>query len=187
MNSFYVGLSAGLGLAICVAMIVLLRPVLKDFYAGRRRQKELAAESAASTQQLRLENWNRRRELYLSFRNAAVGLVEELADGGGRWASFYLARDLLNDVSDRGAPDAAAAARQMCFNCQMMLNSGFSDELSVKFDQAVRRYDLACQDDLADIEQAAWPGDETTQKLIDAEETNEKKESSSRRYFKVER
>jgi len=187
MNSFYLGLFVGLTLTICVVMVVLMRPVLKEFFSGRRRQQELDALFEASTQQLRMESWNRRRELYLSFRNAAAGLVEDLADGGGRWASFYLARDLLRDVNDRGTPDAAVAARQMCFSCQMMLNTGFSDELSVKFDQAVRRYDVACRDDLANLEQSSWPGGETTQQPFDPEATDESTVSSRRRYFNVTR
>jgi hypothetical protein len=185
MGSFYFGLSVGLSLAICVVTIVLLRPILKDFFTGRMRQQELDALFEANTQQLRMDSWNRRRELYLSFRNAAAGLVEELADNGGRWASFYLTRDLLRDVNDRGTPDAALAARQMCFACQMMLNSSFSDELSVKFDQAIRRYDVACRDDLANLEQPSWPGGETTRQPFDPEATEESTMASRKRYFKV--
>lgn len=185
MDSFYFGLSVGLSLAICVVMVVLMRPVLKDYFSRRQRQQELDVLFEASNRQLRMESWNRRRELYLSFRNTAAGLVEELADGGGRWASFYLTRDLLRDVNDRGTPDAALAARQMCFTCQMMMNTGFTDELSVKFDQAVRRYDVACRDDLANLEQSSWPGGETTQQVFDPDATEETTMASRRRYFNV--
>ncbi|UCG74285.1 MAG: hypothetical protein JSV45_07930 [Chromatiales bacterium] len=185
MDSFYIGLSVGLSLTLCVVVIALLCPLLIAFFNRRRRQREMEAMFEASSRQLRMESWNRRRELYLSFRNAAAGLVEELADGGGRWASFYLTRDLLRDVSDRGTPDAALAARQMCFTCQMLMNTGFSDELSVKFDQAVRRYDVACRDDLANLEHSSWPGGETTRQVFDPEATEEATGSSRRRFFNV--
>lgn len=185
MDSFYLGLSVGLSVTLCVIGALLARGPLQEFMAARRRQQELDALFEATTRQARMENWTRRRELYLSFRNAASGLVEELADGGGRWASFYLARDLLREVNERGVPDTALAARQMCFVCQMMLNSGFSDELSVKFHQAVRRYDIACRDDLAQLEQSHWPGGETTQQPFDPESTDKVPDTPRRRYFNV--
>jgi len=185
MGSFYLGLSVGLSLTLCVVMLVLLRPVLQDLFARRRHQEELDALFEATTQQLQMDSWNRRRDRYLAFRNAAASLVEELADGGGRWANFYLARDLLRDVNDHGTPDAALAARQMCFVCQMILNTGFTDELSVKFDQAVRRYDVACRDDLANLEQPSWPGSETAQQPFDPEATDEATGVPRRSYFNV--
>lgn len=184
MDSFYLGLSVGLTIAVCVIVAIVARGPLQEMIGARKRKRELDALFEASARQVRMEHWSRRREMYLSFRNAVAGLVEELADGGGRWANFYLARDLLRDINDRGVPDAALAARQMCFICQMMLNTGFSDDLSVKFDQAVRRYDIACRDDLSSLEQSTWP-DETADPSFDPEATDEMKAKSTRRYFKV--
>lgn len=185
MDSFYLGLSIGLSVAVCVVAAVLVRGPLLEYLAARRRRQELDALFAATTRQLRLDNWQRRRELYAAFRNAAAGLVEELADGRGRWASFYLARDLLRDVNERGAPDAALAARQMCFVCQKMLNSGFSDELSVKFDQSARRYDVACRDDLANMELTSSPGSGSPQPSFDPDSTDEVPDTLRRRYYNV--
>ena len=84
------------------------------------------------------------------------------------------------------------AARQMCFVCQVMLNSGFSDELSVKFDQALRRFEAACQQELAaGTEAPVWPGEETTADISTADTSDETDVTAAderrRRYLNVMR
>jgi hypothetical protein len=185
MDQFYLGVSVGLSLAAGVAATLLLKAPLQRFFAERNRQRELDALFEATTRQQQLERWNRRRELYVSFRTAAVALIEEFADGGGRWASFYMARDLLRDVKERGAPPAALAARQMCFVGQMMLNTGFTEELSVKFDQALRRYDIACRDDLAAMEHVSGKADDTHPAPFDPDATDAVEDELHRRQINV--
>ncbi len=50
--------------------------------SARRQERELEQLFEANNRQQQLERLNERRELYLSFRNAAAAMVEELADGG---------------------------------------------------------------------------------------------------------
>jgi hypothetical protein len=59
-------------------------PVLSGYplISARRQERELEQLFEANNRQQQLERLNERRELYLSFRNAAAAMVEELADGG---------------------------------------------------------------------------------------------------------
>ncbi len=50
--------------------------------SARRQERKLEQLFEANNRQQQLERLNERRELYLSFRNAAAAMVEELADGG---------------------------------------------------------------------------------------------------------
>ncbi len=158
MDRLYLGFALGLCVVLGVlAGILVYRPV-GDWLAERRREREMRRIFEQTNRQQQLERLARRRELYLGFRNAAAAMVEELADGAGRWSSFYLTRDLLHEITAKAEPAVAMAARQMCFVAQVMLNEGFSDELSVRFDQAMHRYDTACREDLAaEAEQQSWP------------------------------
>jgi len=179
--------AVGLSLAIGALLGLLLRSPVQQYFSVRRQERELAQLFEATNRQQQIERLNERRDLYLSFRNAAAAMVEELADGGGRWASFYLARDLLRELNNRARPDVAMAARQMCFVCQVMLNSGFSDELSVKFDRALQRFEAACQQDLAvGAETPVWPAEDSSAGSPDEAETASTDEPR-RRYFHVMR
>lgn len=158
MNPVYLGIGIGIGVSVMLAAGLWLRRPLRDYLLARRHEAETRRIFEETNRQLQLERVNQRRGLYLNFRNAAAGLVEELADGGGRWGGFYLTRDLLRELNARASPEVAMAARQMCFVCQVMLNEGFSDELSVRFDQSAHRYDEACREDLTrELSAPAWP------------------------------
>jgi len=158
MDPVYLGVLIALSLALGAALGIWLRIPARRYFESRRRSRELQQLFETTNRQQQLERLNQRRDLYLNFRNAAAALVEELADGGGRWASFYLVRDLLRDVNARATPDVALAARQLCFICQVMLNEGFSDSLSVKFNQNLQRYEESCREDLAaEAQRPSWP------------------------------
>jgi hypothetical protein len=185
MQTFYLGFSFGLTLAVCLFIATFARAPLQELVARRHRQRDLDESFAATSRQVRMEQWNRHREIYQSFRDATAGLVEAHADGSGRWSNFYLARDLLQDVAGTGSPETAIAAQQMCSLCQRMLNSTLTEELSVKFEQAVRRYDVACRDDLANLEKTSAPGNEDRTAAFDPESTDEFVGSHGSRVFKL--
>ncbi|HHQ15020.1 MAG TPA: hypothetical protein ENK16_08310 [Chromatiales bacterium] len=157
MDRLFLGFALGLCILLGVLAGVLVYRPVGDWLAERRREREMRRIFEQTNRQQQLERLARRRELYLGFRNAAAAMVEELADGAGRWSSFYLTRDLLREITAKAEPGVAMAARQMCFVAQVMLNEGFSDELSVRFNQAMHRYDTACREDLAVAEQQSWP------------------------------
>ena len=152
----------------------------------RREAKALRELFEETNRQRTLELINRRKEIYLGFRNASTALVEELADGGGRWGAFYVVRDTLAAMSERADPEISLAAKQMCFVCQQMLHEGFSDEMYVRFNQALQRFDLATEVDLKTISSdpnwALSSGEitEPNMELRDAET------SSGRKYFHVD-
>lgn len=151
-------IAVALSLLLGVGLGLWLRRPLQRYLDGRRQARELEQLFAATNRQQQLERVNERRELYLAFRNATTALVEELADGGGRWATFYLARDLLAAINAKAGPEVALAARQVCFLCQVMLNEGFSDSLSVKFMQSLGRFEDGVRADLAaEADGRAWP------------------------------
>ena len=185
MQTFYLGFSFGLTLAVCLFIATFARVPLQDLIASRRRQRDLDESFAATSRQVRMEQWNRRREIYRSFRDATAGLVEEHADGSGRWSSFYLARDLLRDVTGSGSQETTLAAQQMCFICQKMLNSTLTEELAGKFEQAVRRYDVACRDDLANLEKVTAAEGQAPAGSFDPESTDEFVESPAPRALRL--
>ena len=142
-----------IGLAIVILLgaiaVALLRVPLSNYLQRRMAERELRRLFAATARQRQLENINARRDLYQRFRTASIGLVEELANGTGRWGVFYEIRDHLRGINSKATPGVASAARQMCFACQVMLNEGFSDRMTVRFKQALQRFDAACREDLA--------------------------------------
>ena len=73
----------------------------------------------------------------------------------------------------------------MCFLCQKMLNSTLTEDLSVRFDQAVRRYDVACRDDLANLEKASVPDGQALDVALDPESTDEFVESRAPRVLRL--
>ncbi len=198
MDRFYLGFALGLCILLGVLAGVLVYRPVGDWLAERRREREMRHMFEQTSRQQQLERVAKRRELYLGFRNAAAAMVEELADGAGRWSSFYLTRDLLREITTRAEPAVAMAARQMCFVAQVMLNEGFSDELSVRFDQAVHRYDAACREDLAvEAQRPSWPSDAggggtvrgrhdaAVPGSVEPEEAPGNEQPQQRRYFRV--
>ena len=145
-NTLGVIVTLSLGLGILAG--ILVRGQVQEHLESRRRERDLQRLFEQTNRQKQLERLNARRELYAGFRNAAAGLVEELAAGAGRWASFYVTRDLLWEVNMKAPADVALAARQMCHVCQLMLNEGYSDAQAVRFTQALQRFDEACREGL---------------------------------------
>ncbi len=186
MDRVYLALSLGLCVALGVMAGFMLRGPVHRYIEMRKDQRELDALFAATSRQRELQRIQEMRQLLRSFRDAATGLVEELADGGGRWASFYLTRDLLREVLAQASPGIVMPARQMCFVCQRMLNDGFSDELEVRFSQAVARFESACQDELlGDLDMPVAPA--TASLEAESEHGHEAHEPAQRRYFSVSR
>lgn len=189
MDALYLGIGLGAGMA---GGLLLYRPLVARWRAHREARERRRQFEETSRQQA-LERIRDRRELYEDFRRSAARLVEELADGGGRWSTFYLVRDQLRLITAMADADVAMAARQVCFVCQVMLNEGFSDELSVRFNQALRRFDEVMQAELAERTAAISRGDCIEADTVPLEEPPDRRRedpggatSSERpRYFNV--
>ncbi len=157
------------------------------FRLKKRREARALQELFEETNRQRtLELINRRREIYLGFRRAATALVEELADGGGRWGAFYVVRDTLSAMGGRADVEISVAAKQMCFVCQQMLHEGFSDEMYVRFNQALQRFDLATEADLKTISSDpnwAIGNEDITEPNMELREGDT---ASDRKYFHVD-
>lgn len=186
MDALYLGIGLGAGMA---GGLLLYGPLVARWRAHREALERRRQFEETSRQQA-LERIRDRRELYEDFRQSAARLVEELADGGGRWSTFYLVRDQLRLITAMADTEVAMAARQVCFVCQVMLNDGFSDQLSVRFNQALRRFDEVMQAELAERTAAISRGDCIEAETVPLEELpNEHADgatSSGRaRYFNV--
>ncbi len=189
MDALYLGIGLGAG----IAGGILLYGPLAARWRARREARERRRQFEATSRQQAMERIRDRRELYEAFRQTAARLVEELADGGGRWSTFYLVRDELRLITAMAEAEVAMAARQVCFVCQRMLNEGFSDELSVRFNQALRRFDDTMQAELAERTAAISRGDCLEAGTVPAQELPHGRAEQAgsdpaterRRYFKV--
>ena len=186
MDSKLLAIIVGLALLAGAGLGVLIWNSLANWLRRRREAKALRELFEETNRQRTLELINRRREIYLGFRKAATALVEELADGGGRWGAFYVVRDTLAAMNNGSDPEIALAAKQMCFVCQQMLHDGFSDEMYVRFNQALQRFDGATEEDLKTITSDpnwALGSDESTEPNL---ELGEGDTASRRKYFHVD-